>query len=185
MIGMVAVSIAWGIQESTGTVQESTNTLEITDVDQTHMTQESEAKGIIPDQADVLSSTQPVTPISEFTEKSPYEQARSELIRALDLLNSDHFEAASDTALEAYEDFSEIRRVPGVKRSQIRALTHQAASVYVEASIAYVKNYLRRAGRAPDALEEARSRLEDLRDVARNYRELNKMLNAAIESLGH
>jgi len=52
-----------------------------------------------------------------------------------------------------------------------------------EAGIAYVKNFVRKTRGNPEAVEEGRSRLEDLRDVAKNYNELNKMLNSAIEEL--
>src|SRR5882762_9802970 len=47
------------------------------EMDQTTSSQESEAKGIIPESADTLVSTQPITPISTFTEKTPYEEAKA------------------------------------------------------------------------------------------------------------
>ncbi len=181
-LGMQSIAVA--AQVSSGTVQESTTTLEAPgETDQTTSSQESEAKGIIPPAADTLSSTGPITPTSIFPEKKPYDQAREELIRAMNLLNKGHFEAASDTALEAYDDLMELHRVPGVKRSVIRGQMRQAADVYVEAGIAYIKNYVRRAGGSPEVLEEGRARLEDLRDVAKNYTELNKKLNSAINQL--
>jgi hypothetical protein len=181
--------LVWGVTNvravdlSTMSVQESSITVEPQETDQTTSSQESEAKGIIPDNVDVLTSTQPITPVSNLPEKAPYVQATDELIKALDLWNTGHAEAASDTALEAYDDLIELHRVPGVKRTKMRAQIHQAASVYVEAGIAYIKNFVKQSGNTPDALDEGRDRLEDLRDVARNYPELNRMLQNAIDHL--
>ena len=177
LAGLIALAPAlWAVQESTSTV-------EPLETDQTTSSQESEAKGIIPPNADTLLSTQPITPISTFPEKTPYEEAKDELIKALELWNAGHAEAASDTALQAYDDLIEMHRIPGVKRSKIRAQIHQAAEVYVRAGITYVQNYVKQAGSNKDALDEGRARLEDLRDVARNYHELDKMLQMAIDDL--
>jgi hypothetical protein len=165
-------------------VDDSSTTLETPELPQTTLSDETETKGIIPvDAADTLLSSRPVTPTSIFPQKKPYDQARDELIRAMDLWAKGRAEAASDTALEAYDDFIDIRRVPGVKRSVIREQAHQAAKVYVEAGIAYIKGYTERMGSTPEAVAEGRARMEDLRDVARNYPELNRMLNSAIQKL--
>ncbi|OGR92270.1 MAG: hypothetical protein A2992_06575 [Elusimicrobia bacterium RIFCSPLOWO2_01_FULL_59_12] len=166
-----------------GTVEESTFTINVPETDQTTSTQESEAKGIIPPRSIILKSTEPLTPTSLFPIKKPYDQAREELIQALDLWNAGHAEAASDKALEAYDDLLMLRRVPGVKRSTLRAQAHQAAAVYVEAGIAYIRGYVKKLGETSEAVEEGIARLGDLRDVARNYPELNRMLNNAINQL--
>jgi len=171
-------SPAWAL------VDDSSATIEAPELPQTTLSDESETKGIIPvDAADTLFSSRPVTPTSVFPQKKPYDQARDELIRAMDLWSKGRAEAASDTALEAYDDLIEIRRVPGVKRQVIREQTHQAAKVYVEAGIAYINTYVERMGSSPEAVAEGQARMEDLRDVARNYPELNKMLNSAIQKL--
>lgn len=168
------------VDDSTTT---TTTTLEAPEPQQTTLSDEAETKGVIPSDADTVVSTQPITPTSIFPEKNPYDQARDELIRALDLMNKGHYEAASDTALEAYDDLVDLHKVPGVKRSVIRGQIKQAAEVYVEAGIAYIKTYVHRMGSTPEAIEEGRSRMEDLRDVARNYPELTKKLNSAIVAL--
>jgi hypothetical protein len=164
-------------------VQESTGTVETPGLQPSTLSEESEGQGVIPSDTDTSVSTQPVTPITDLVEKSPYEEAQSEVIRALALWNSGHFEAASDLALQAYEDYLALHRVPGVKRSKIRAETHQAAALYIESAIATIKQYVKQFGRTPEALEEAQSRLGDLKDVAQNYRELDKMLKTAMEQI--
>jgi hypothetical protein len=167
-------------------IQESTTTVEIPEPDQTTSTQESEAKeDIIPKASGGLHGTPavPLTPTSVFEQKKPYEQAQEELLKALEYWNAGHAEAASDKALEAYDDFRELRRVPGVKRSKIRAQAHQAAAIYVEAGIKYIKEFVRRTGGNHASIEEGRARMEDLREVARPYPELNRMLNNAISQL--
>lgn len=164
-------------------VLESSDTIEVPE-DQTTSKEESEAKGIIPaNSGDVLIASGPITPTTVFPMKKPYDQAREELIKAHELWNAGHFEAASDKALEAYDDLVGLRRIPGVKRSTIRAQTRQAAEVYVEAGISYIKSYVKKQGGGPAAMEEGRSRLEDLRDVARNYPDLTRKLNAAARQL--
>jgi hypothetical protein len=176
----VASPVLAVVEDSSTTTPSDTQDQEM---DQTTSAQESEAKGIIPDNADTLVSTQPITPISTFPEKAPYDEATAELLKALELWNSGHAEAASDTALEAYDDLISLHRVPGVKRAKIRAQIRQAAGVYVEGGIAYIKNYVKQQGGTPDALAEGKSRLEDLRDVAKNYLDLNRMLQTAIDQL--
>jgi hypothetical protein len=174
------------LETSTAPVIESSTTPEMPEQqDQTTSTQESESKGtIIPPDADTLISTGPITPTSIFpAEKAPYVQGHEELLRAMSLWAAGHSEAASDTALEAYDDLIELRRAPGVKRIQIRAEVRQAAGIYVQAGIAYIRSYVRRMGSTAEAIEEGRGRLEDLGDVAHNYKDLNKMLNSAIEQI--
>jgi hypothetical protein len=179
---VLPLGTARAVPGSTDTVHESSGALDRPNLDTTSA-QESESKGIIPLNAEVLVSSQPITPTSTFPEKTPYEQAKDELLRALELWNAGHAEAASDTALEAYDDFLEVRRVPKVKRSEIRANAHQAASLYVEAGIAYIRQFAARGKYSPEVVAEARGRLEDLRDVAMNYPELNRMLNSAIQTI--
>lgn len=162
----------------------SAATTEETPSEGTTSGQESEAKGIIPPNADVAGSTEVITPISTFPQKSPYEQGRDELVRALALWNSGNAEAASDLALEAYDDLSALRRVHGVKRSKLRAQTRSAAELYVEASIKTIQNFVDRAGKTEEAVDEGRERLEDLRDVAREYKKLKLMLDKAIDQVG-
>ena len=187
---LTAAVLFWGftnagaVELSTMSVQESSITVVPQETDQTTSSQESEAKGIIPDNVDTLVSTQPITPVTNLPEKLPYVQATDELIKALELWNGGHAEAASDTALEAYDDLIELHRVPGIKRSKMRAQIHQAASLYVEAGIAYIQNFVKQSGGTSNALDEGRARLEDLNDVARNYPELNRMLQNAIDHLG-
>jgi DNA repair ATPase RecN len=152
-------------------------------MEQPSSAEESEATDVIPPNAEILASSQPVTPISTLQHKSPHEEARDELIQALALWNNDHAEAASDMALEAYDDLSQLRRVPNMKRSQIRAEIRQAAELYIEASIKTIDNFVAKTGHSPEALQEAKERLEDLRDVARDYKKLTLMLNNAIEQL--
>src|SRR5438876_937112 len=120
-------------------VQESTGTLETPDLQPSTLSEEAEGQGVIPEDAQVAPSTQPITPITLYPEKKPYEEAKSELIQALNLWNSGHSEAASDLALQTYEDYVALHRVPGVKRAKIRAEMHQAAALYIESGIATIK----------------------------------------------
>lgn len=153
------------------------------EIDQTTSAQEDEAKGIIPPGGDIVVSTHPITPVTRFPARTRHEQALEELDRAIKLWNTGNAEAASDTALEAYDDLLEIHRVPRANRGAHRARIHQAAKIYVEAGITTIKNYVRQEGRSPSVLKEGRARLEDLRDVAKDFKELNKLLNAAIAHL--
>lgn len=144
---------------------------------------EGEEKDIIPRSAAPHPSTQPVTPITPFPEKPPYDLAREELSRAETLWRKGEAEAASDTALEAYDDLMEIRRRRKKERRKLFAERARAATVYVNAGIRFIQDFVERQGRTPAAIEEGGSRLEDLRDVARNYPALNRNLNKALAQL--
>ncbi len=139
--------------------------------DQTTSTQESEEKGI------------PVTPVTVFPEKPPYEQAKDELIQALDLLNHDRPIAACDMALEAYDDLRTIRPSQEIPRSKLKAEIYQAASAYLQACSITIRGRLSKTTPSPEAIQDAQDRLEDLREVARDYRDLNKKLDDALSSL--
>jgi hypothetical protein len=149
--------------------------------------QVAEESTIIPLSTGVAASTQAVTPISEFPEKTPYDQALSELAQAKKLYAQGHWEAASDMGLQAYDDLLTIRGGRGKrnrkKRAKLAGQRYQAASVYMDASIAYVKSFVEGKGGGPEALEEGRARMEDLRDVAHDYPNLNTRLNRALEKL--
>jgi hypothetical protein len=146
---------------------------------------EWEAKGVIP-QGGLTVSTQPVTPISVFPERKPYEQALEELTIAQDLWKNGKAEAASDVALEAYDDLMSIHlgRRNKKQRQKLRTERRQAATVYIDSSIAYVQGYVKKHGGGPHAVDEGRARLGDLHDVAQNYTELTKKLNDALSSYG-
>jgi hypothetical protein len=144
---------------------------------------ESESRGIIP-VGGVRFSTRPTTPISFIPEKKPREQAREGLALAKDLLSKGKFEAASDVSLQAYDDFMSLslprRNKKG--RQELRLERRQAATVYIDSSIAYIKEFVKRGSGNTDVIEEGRQRLATLRDVAVNYPELMKKLNSAIAS---
>lgn len=144
---------------------------------------EGEGKGIIPRSVEVHASTQPVTPASAFPEKPPYDQARDELAQAEALWAKGAVEAASDTALEAYDDLNAVHRRNKKERKKLFAERHRAATIYVQAGIRFIREFVNKNGGTPQTMEEGRSRLEDLRDVARNYEELNRDLNKAVEQL--
>jgi hypothetical protein len=150
-------------------------------------TTEGEAKGIIPKGTAIAVSTQPITPISIFPEKQAIEQGKEELEQATALWRRGEAEAASDMALQAFDDLMDVKTPRGKKRSkernQIRALRRQAAGIYLESGLAFIKSYVDKAGRTSAAVEEGRSRMEDFRDVAREYEELNRLLNREIEKL--
>src|SRR5437762_14284654 len=97
---------------------------------------EGEEKGIIPRQAETQRSTQTVTPISLFPDKPAYDQARAELAQAEALWAKGQGEAASDTALEAYDELVEVRRYSKKERKKLRAERRRAATIYVQAGIA-------------------------------------------------
>jgi hypothetical protein len=145
--------------------------------------QEWEAKGIIPE-GGLTVSTQPITPIMNLPEKKPQDQAVEELSIALDLWKKGKAEASSDVALEAYDDFMSLHlsRRNKKRRQELRLQRRQAATVYVDSSIAYIQDYVKKNGSTPKALEEGRARLGDLHDVAQNYPELTNKLNDALES---
>ena len=127
-------------------------------------------------------SSHTVTPVTMFPEKNLLDQATEELARAQDLLTKGNTEAASDTSLEAYDDLCDVR-VPRKKRKQLYIQRHLAATVYMNASIAFINDYVDKSKKTAGSLEEGRSRLEDLHDVAQNYPELNKLLTSAEEQL--
>ena len=61
-------------------------------------------------------------------------------------------------------------------RKKLSAERHLAAQIYVESSIAFIKQDAAQAGNTPEARKEALARLGDLRDVAREYLELQKLM---------
>ena len=69
------------------------------------------------------------------------------------------------------------------KRAKVRAERYQAATLYVNASISYVKEFVHRNSQTPSAIEEGKARLEDLRDVSRDYEDLNKHVTQTMEDL--
>jgi hypothetical protein len=142
-----------------------------------------EQKNIIPDGDERGKSV--VAPTDRMVPKTdPYEAAQAEVIKALSLYNDGKMEAASDKALEAYEDLRALpRKVKRAKRVELKKLIDQAATVYVDASIAYVTGWLKRVGKNDSTLAEAKERLEDIRSVADNHLKLNQQLNQAILSL--
>jgi hypothetical protein len=146
-----------------------------------------ENTGIIPRNAGILSSTDALTPVSELPEKEPYKQSVEELEQAKKLWSKGYSEAASDMALQAYEDLLSIKGPRGKrhrkKRAKIRQQRAQAATIYVDASISYLRHFVKSKGDTPTARAEGRARLEDLRDVARDYSELNSKLNRALEQM--
>jgi hypothetical protein len=142
--------------------------------------QEWEAKGVIPD-GGLTVSTQPITPIMVLPERNPYDQSLQEVAAAQDLFAKGKFEAASDVALEAYDDLMSfhLSRHNKKKRLKMRADRHQAATLYIDSSIAYIKEFVQKHGSTAKAKEEGHARLGDLHDVAQDYPELNKKLNQA------
>ncbi len=151
---------------------------ETDDMDQAPPSLESEAAGIIPD-GGVNRSTQTLTPITMVPEQNPYDQALGELTQARDLLAKGKVEAASDLALQAYDDLMAVYapRRQKEKRKKLHADRHSAATLYLTSSLAYIEGFVARTGNA----KEGRARLGDLRDVAINYPELNKKLTREIE----
>ena len=150
--------------------------------DEPDTTLDSEAGGIIP-QGGLTVSTQPITPIEPLQEGDPYEKAIGELTMAQGLLEKGRMEAASDVALQAYDDLVSIYAPPtkNKKRRQLQADRHQAATVYIASSLAYIDEFVKRAGGGPHAMEEGRARLGDLRDVSMNYSELGKKVTEAVQ----
>ncbi len=144
--------------------------------------QEWEAKDIIPP-GGITFSTQPMTPITLLPEKKPHDQAMQEMAIAQDLWKNGKAESASDVALQAYDDLMSLRlaRRNKKQRQQLRLERRQVATLYMDSSIAYIEEYTKKRGNSPHALEEGRARLGDLRDVARNYPELNRKLNQAFD----
>ena len=144
--------------------------------------QEWESKGVIPS-GGLTVSTQAITPISVLPERHPYEQAFEEMNLAQDLLKKGKPEAASDVALQAYDDLMSLSlpRRDKKKRQKLRQDRHQAATVYIDSSIAYIEEFAKKGGDTRKVKGEARARLGDLRDVSQNYPELNKKLSKALE----
>jgi len=123
-------------------------------------------------------------PTAAYTAKKPYDQAREVLRRAEDLWKQKQALKTSDAALEAYDDLMEVRvsRRAHKARRKLQAERHRAAEIYVTASILYIKEDAKRQGMTAAAKQEARDRLGDLRDVSREYLELQKMVvNAIVE----
>jgi len=146
-----------------------------------------EDSGIIPRSSGLAVSTQTLTPIAAFQPKAPYDQALDELEQAKALWAKGEAEAASDVGLQAYDDLCTIHGGRGKrnrkKRAKLSAERYQAASVYLDASLAYIRSYIKDKPMAPPLLQEARARMEDLRDVARDYPDLNNKLTHAIKQL--
>ena len=140
--------------------------------------QEWEAKGIIP-RGGLTVSTQPITPIALLPERNPHDQAVEELALAQELWKKGKPEAASDVALQAYDDFMSLNlsRRDKKKRQQLHVERRQAATVYIDSSIAYIQEYVKKHENTKLATEEGHARLGDLRDVATNYPELMKKLH--------
>jgi len=141
-----------------------------------------------PDQpfsADEGDSKNPlITPISSYEHKKPYDQAREVLLKAQQLWKKGEARLASETALEAYDDLISIRvsRKQKAARRKLLAERRQAAQVYVEAGIVYIKEYVNRNGDNATARTEGRARLAILRDVSRDYPDLNSKLSRALDA---
>lgn len=151
--------------------------------DDTTSAEENEAHGIIP-VGGLTVSTKPVTPISFVIDKKQYDQALEELALAQMLWSKGKSEAASDVALQAYDDLMNLRlpRRDRKKSQQMRLERRRAATVYIDSSIAYIKDFVKKRGSGESAYKEGRLRLGDLRDVALNYPELMKKLNQTMEA---
>jgi len=152
------------------------------DIDQPAPALESEAKGIIPE-GGLTASTQPITPIAALPDHNPYDQGLQELAIAQGLVQKGRMEAASDVSLQAYDDLraSYIPRRNKKKRKKLIMDRHQAATVYISSSLAYIEEYVKGAGNGAHAMEEGRQRTADLRDVSVNYPELNAKVTRALE----
>jgi hypothetical protein len=158
--------------------------------DDKHVLEASESDddlGIIPQDAQVYISTSTLIPISELPERPAYQQAQEELEQAKALWSKGHAEAASDMALQAYDDLYSIKTPRGKrnrkKRAKLRAQRATASYIYVDSSLAYIRSFVRSKGDTPAARAEGAARMEDLRDVARDYPDLNSKLNRAIEQM--
>lgn len=124
-------------------------------------------------------------PTAAYTAKKPYDQARDALQRAEEFWKQKQALKTSDAALEAYDDLMEVRvsRRAHKARRKLQAERHRAAEIYVAASILYIKEEAKRQGMTAAAKQEARDRLGDLRDVSREYLELQKQVVNAIMEL--
>ncbi len=176
------------------TLGPDTQELETEDPEKPMDATEAEEKGIIPEGAPILLSTGPVTPLSAYEDKPNYQAGVESMNRAEQLWKRGDHEAASDLALEAYDDLMEVS-LPRIRkksknklalqrqRDTIRAQRRKAASVYVHSSIDYIRGYVKKNGNTVEAKQEGKDRLWDLRDVAVNYPDLWKILVQAREDL--
>lgn len=135
----------------------------------------------VSEEGEEKSNTPVLTPITVFPQKDPYKQAMEELAAAEASWKKGDAEEASDQALEAYDDFMNVF-VPKKQRAHRRAQRKRAATIYIEAGIVYIKDFVKKNGNTIAAKEEGRSRLGDLREVAVNYNELNRKLNDAMDA---
>jgi hypothetical protein len=125
-----------------------------------------------------------LTPTAAYTAKPAYDRGREVLHKAIDLWKQRLALKSSDMALEAYDDLMEVRlgRRQKKARKKLREERHLAAEIYIESSIAYIKHDCEKKGSTTAAKLEARERLGDLRDVSREYLELQKaVVNAILE----
>ena len=123
-------------------------------------------------------------PTSAYTVKKPYDQAHDILQKAVEAWKQNQALKASDTALEAYDDLMEVHlpRRPKSARKKLRAERYLAAQLYIDSSIAFIKQDAVKAGSTAAAKLEARQRLGDLRDVSREYLDLQKeVVNTIME----
>jgi hypothetical protein len=171
-----------GFQIGARASEDSSSNTDNADNEQSKIAEEGEDKGIIPKSADITVSSQTVTPVTAFPEKKLYDQAVEEFAIAQALWTKGDYEAASDTALEAYDDFCDVH-MPRKKRKKLYLQRHQAAKVYIDSSIVFIKEYVEKSKKTAENLEEGHSRLEDLHDVAQNYPELNKQLLSAEDQI--
>jgi len=126
-----------------------------------------------------------LTPTSAYTQKKPYDMAHDALQKATGLWNQKLAQKSSDAALEAYDDLMEIHfpRRQKKARKKLREERRQAAQIYIESSIAYIKKEVEKEKNTAAAKQEARARLGDLRDVSREYLDLQKQVVNAIMEL--
>src|SRR4051812_37786157 len=98
---LIAILLVSGLQLIRASEDFSSNTGN-PEIEQPKVAEEGEDKGIIPRNGDLSVSSQPITPTTVFPEKHLYDQGKEELARAQELAAKGDYEAASDTALEAY-----------------------------------------------------------------------------------
>jgi len=130
------------------------------------------------------AQTSAVTPISSYQQRKPYDQARLTLQKAQDIWKKGDGKLASETALEAYDDLIAVRVPRKQKQARRKLLSERrkAAEVYVDASIAYIKEYVNKRGTTVEARMEGRGRLAVLRDVSRDYPDLNNKVTKALDA---
>ena len=153
---------------------------------ETSLDQEWESKGVIP-QGGLSVSTQPLTPITVIPDRSPYDQGLEELAMAQDLVKKGNMEAASDIALQSYDELSAVHmprrnNANKKKRQKLRDDRHLAATVYIDSKRRLYSRVREEKRGTKRAEEEGRERLGDLRDVSQNYPELNKKVSSALEA---